>query len=129
MGSDGAESSGENSDLANGDANATIYAQAMADLKEALLRNQLTKKVSHSDTFILFLITYLSFLQNFTSNAPESIKHLKQAYLTLKANSQLKANQMIIKTSVFDVPREVWRSGFNAFQMDNQTIPFTDYAQ
>jgi len=36
---------------------------------------------------------------------------------------------MIIKTSVFDVPREVWRSGFNAFQMDNQTIPFTDYAQ
>ena len=46
MGSDGAESSGENSDLANGDANATIYAQAMADLKEALLRNQLTKKVS-----------------------------------------------------------------------------------
>ena len=127
MGSDGAESSGENSDLANGDANATIYAQAMADLKEALLRNQLTKKVSV--TSILFLITYFSFLQNFTSNAPESIKHLKQAYLTLKANSQLKANQMIIKTSVFDVPREVWRSGFNAFQMDNQTIPFTDYAQ
>ena len=127
MGSDGAESSGENSDLANGDANATIYAQAMADLKEALLRNQLTKKVS--DTSILFLITFLSFLQNFTSNAPESIKHLKQAYLTLKANSQLKANQMIIKTNVFDVPREVWRSGFNAFQMDNQTIPFTDYAQ
>ena len=60
MGSDGAESSGENSDLANGDANATIYAQAMADLKEALLRNQLTKKVS--DTSILFLIIYLSFL-------------------------------------------------------------------
>ena len=53
MGSDGAESSGENSDLANGDANATIYAQAMADLKEALLRNQLTKKVSRINSFII----------------------------------------------------------------------------
>lgn len=39
-------------------------------------------------------------------------------------------NTLIVKTNVFDVPREVWRSGFNAFQMDNDSvIKFTDYAR
>lgn len=45
---------------------------------------------------------------------------------------QLKPDQnaLIVKTDVFEVPREVWRSGFNAFRMANgDTITFQEYAQ
>ena len=36
---------------------------------------------------------------------------------------------LFIKTSLFDVPRELWKSGFNAFKMENSTLLFTDYAK
>lgn len=47
---------------------------------------------------------------------------------------QVKPDQdtLIIKTNVFEVPREVWRSGFNAFQMESgaeSIITFSDYAR
>ena len=44
--------------------------------------------------------------------------------------SKTDQNMLIVKTTVFDVPREVWRSGFNAFQMsETSTITFADYAR
>lgn len=60
--------------------------------------------------------------------APESVRHLKQAILSLKANSQVKNDTLIVKTTIFEVPREVWRSGFNAFQMEQgHTVSFEEY--
>ena len=72
----------------------------MQGLKQALMNTKLSKK-------------------NFANEAPESVKHLKQAVLSLKATAQTKSdNTIVIKTNIFEVPREVWRSGFNAFQFD-----------
>ena len=64
-------------------------------------------------------------------HAPESVKNLKQSILKLKAACTMKNDTAIVKTSVFDIPREVWRSGFNAFSMESgetKLIPFADYA-
>ena len=59
-------------------------------------------------------------------------KHLKQTILKFRTNMVSKPDQnaLIVKTSVFEVPREVWRSGFNAFQMgNNEVVSFDEYAR
>ena len=71
----------------------------MAGIKESLIDTKLTKK-------------------NFGSQANENVKHLKQTILKLKSNTQIKNDTLIVKTTIFDVPKEVWRSGFDAFQTE-----------
>ncbi len=81
----------------------------MTGIKTSLIDTKLTKR-------------------NFSNQAPESVKHLKQAILELKKNTQIKNNTLIVKTTIFDVPREVWRSGFNAFQTEQGgTTTFQEY--
>ena len=64
-------------------------------------------------------------------HATEGIRHLKKDVLAFKQNLQLKSDEMIIKTTVFDVPAEVWRSGFDSFSMGAgstaQVITFKKY--
>ena len=58
------------------------------------------------------------------------MQHLKQAILKLKTQAKADQNALVVKTSVFDIPREVWRSGFNAFQMgENRVVTFSDYSK
>lgn len=81
----------------------------MAGIKESLIDTKLTKK-------------------NFGSQANENVRHLKQTILKLKANTQIKNDTLIVKTTIFDVPKEVWRSGFDAFQTEQGgTTSFKDY--
>ena len=95
-GVNGQSQSDEDSDPGNGAASS--YAQVMAEFKQALLNTKLNKK-------------------NFAQMAGQSVKHLKPTIFKLKTGLQVKPDQdtLIVKTNVFDVPREVWRSGFNAF--------------
>ena len=99
-GTNGQSQSDEDSDLGSGAASS--FAQVMAEFKQALLNTKLNKK-------------------NFNQMAGESVKHLKPTIFKLKTGMQAKPDQdtLIVKTNVFEVPREVWRSGFNAFQMEN----------
>ena len=99
-GANGQSQSDEDSDPGKGAASS--YVQVMAEFKKALLNTKLNKK-------------------NFAQMAGQSVKHLKPTIFKLKTGLQVKPDQdtLIVKTNVFDVPREVWRSGFNAFQMDN----------
>lgn len=50
----------------------------------------------------------------------------------LKQNVQIKNEEVIVKATVFDVPAEVWRSGFDSFSMGTQNvrkvIMFKEYA-